>query len=104
MDYHVGRLIDHIHLHDADLDRSRAFYRAVLSVLGRELTYDGEKAFASDELFVDAADDYVTRVHLAFQTDGPEMVARFYEAALAAGAKDNGAPGERPYHRGYYAC
>ncbi|HWJ86530.1 MAG TPA: VOC family protein [Pelagibacterium sp.] len=104
MDYHVGRLIDHIHLRVADLERSRAFYRAVLAALGRELTYDGEKSFASDELYVDAADDYVTRVHLAFQADGPEMVARFYEAALAAGAKDNGTPGERPYHRGYYAC
>ena len=43
-------------------------------------------------------------MHIAFQTDGPEAVARFYEAALAAGGRDNGPPGERPYHPGYYAA
>jgi catechol 2,3-dioxygenase-like lactoylglutathione lyase family enzyme len=32
------------------------------------------------------------------------MVDRFHEAALAAGGKDNGKPGERDYHPGYYAC
>ena len=32
------------------------------------------------------------------------MVDRFYRAALAAGGRDNGAPGERPYHPGYYAA
>lgn len=104
MEFHVGRLIDHVHLRVADLERSRSFYRAALAALGREITHDGDGFFASDELFVDKADDYTTRVHLAFQADGPEMVARFYEAALAAGGTDNGAPGERPYHPGYYAC
>ena len=32
------------------------------------------------------------------------MVDAFYEAALANGGRDNGAPGERPYHPGYYAA
>jgi hypothetical protein len=32
-------------------------------------------------------------LHIAFQTDGEEAVRRFYEAALAAGGRDNGAPG-----------
>ena len=32
------------------------------------------------------------------------MVEQFYKAALAAGGRDNGAPGERPYHPGYYAA
>jgi catechol 2,3-dioxygenase-like lactoylglutathione lyase family enzyme len=41
---------------------------------------------------------------IAFQTDGTEAVARFYEAALAAGGRDNGPPGERAYHPGYYAA
>ena len=72
--------------------------------MGREITHESERHFSADELFVDAADGYVTRVHLAFQTDGHEMVKRFYDAALAAGGTDNGAPGERPYHPGYYAC
>jgi len=104
MQFHVGRLIDHVHLRVADLEKSRAFYRAALAALGRQITHEGETFFAADELFVDAATDYVTRIHLAFQTDGPEMVARFHAAALAAGGTDNGAPGERPYHPGYYAC
>ncbi|MEQ8446737.1 MAG: VOC family protein [Pelagibacterium sp.] len=104
MEFHAGRLIDHIHLRVADLEKSRAFYRAALAALGREITHESERHFSADELFVDAADGYVTRVHLAFQTDGHEMVKRFYDAALAAGGTDNGAPGERPYHPGYYAC
>lgn len=104
MEFHRGRLIDHIHLRVADLDKSRAFYRAALEALGRQITHEGEKFFAADELFVDAADGYVTQIHLAFQADGPEMVQRFHAAALAAGGTDNGAPGERAYHPGYYAC
>ena len=104
MEFHAGRLIDHIHLRVADLEKSRAFYRAALAALGREITHESERHFSADELFVDAAEGYVTRVHLAFQTDGHEMVKRFYDAALAAGGTDNGAPGERPYHPGYYAC
>lgn len=104
MQFHRGRLIDHLHLRVSDLEKSRNFYRAALGALGRELTVETERFFVSDELFVDAADTYVSKVHLAFQTDGPEMVKAFHAAALAAGGTDNGAPGERPYHPGYYAC
>ncbi|AEQ53193.1 VOC family protein [Pelagibacterium halotolerans] len=104
MELHRGRLIDHVHLRVKDLEKSRDFYRAALGALGRELTFETDAFFVSDELFVDAADTYVTRVHLAFQTDGPEMVRAFHAASLEAGGTDNGAPGERPYHPGYYAC
>lgn len=104
MEIHVGRLIDHLHLRVADLEKSRAFYRAVLQAVGRDITFETEHFFVSDELFVDAADDYVSRVHLAFQTTGPAEVAAFHAAGLAAGGQDNGAPGERPYHPGYYAA
>ena len=104
MQFHQGRLIDHLHLRVRDLEKSRKFYKAALGALGRNLTHEGEGFFVSDELFVDAADDYVSKVHLAFQTTGPEMVKAFYNAALAAGGTDNGAPGERNYHPGYYAC
>ena len=104
MEFHRGRLIDHIHLRVADLERSRTFYRAVLAALGRELTLETEHFFVSDELFVDKADEYVSRVHLAFQTEGPDEVAAFHAAGLAAGGTDNGAPGERSYHPGYYAA
>lgn len=104
MEYHVGRLVDHIHLRVADLEKSRAFYRAALAALGRTVTHETDDYFTADELFIDKATDYVSKVHLAFQADGKDMVARFYNAALAAGGTDNGAPGERDYHPGYYGC
>ena len=44
------------------------------------------------------------RHHLAFQAPDRATVDAAYQAALAAGGKDNGAPGERPYHPGYYAA
>ncbi|HEY9012925.1 MAG TPA: VOC family protein, partial [Devosia sp.] len=45
-----------------------------------------------------------THVHLAFQAKDIAMVQAFHKAALAAGGKDNGPPGERPYHPGYYGA
>jgi catechol 2,3-dioxygenase-like lactoylglutathione lyase family enzyme len=103
MEYHFGRTIDHLHLVVADLQASKRFYRAVLGALGRELSGEGEGFFWADELFVSTG-ERITRVHFAFQADGPEAVRRFHEAGLAAGGQDNGAPGERHYHRGYYAA
>jgi catechol 2,3-dioxygenase-like lactoylglutathione lyase family enzyme len=105
MQFHVGRLIDHVHLRVADLEASKRFYRAVLAALGRRDAFaEGKDHFQADELFVDRADGPVSRVHLAFQADGPEAVQAFHRAALDAGGHDNGAPGERAYHPGYYAA
>jgi len=104
MEYHLGRLLDHVHLRVADLEKSRAFYAAILAPLGRTITHEGPGFFVADELFVDKADDYVTRVHLAFQAPDRDTVARFHQAGLNAGGTDNGGPGERPYHPGYYAA
>jgi catechol 2,3-dioxygenase-like lactoylglutathione lyase family enzyme len=103
MEYHFGRLIDHVHLVVRDLEASKSFYRTVLQALGRELSGEGDGYFFSDELFVTPGDD-ASHVHLAFQSADREGVDRFYEAALAAGGSDNGAPGERHYHPGYYAA
>ena len=46
----------------------------------------------------------MSRVHLAFQAQSREHVDAFHAAALAAGGRDNGGPGERSYHPGYYAA
>ncbi len=43
-------------------------------------------------------------MHLAFQAPDRETVQAFHQKALAAGDRDNGAPGERPYHPGYYGA
>jgi catechol 2,3-dioxygenase-like lactoylglutathione lyase family enzyme len=105
MEYHTGRLLDHVHLRVADLQRSARFYRAVLSILASPIDVtEGPGYFAADELFLSEGDGPVSSVHLAFQTGDPETVRRFHEAALAAGGVDNGAPGERSYHPGYYAA
>ena len=107
---HLGRLIDHLHLVVRDVEASRRFYRAVLHALGRELSYEAEDAFACDELYVSGSSEVGPhstaphRVHLAFQAPDREAVARFHAAALAAGGRDNGGAGERPYHAGYFAA
>jgi len=107
---HRGRLIDHLQLVVRDLPASQKFYTAVLEVLGIPLGGSGEDYFWADELFVSTADSEAAqgaltgRHHLAFQAKDHTMVHAFYHAALAAGGKGNGAPGERPYHTGYYAA
>ncbi len=104
MEFHRGCLIDHLHLRVANLERSRTFYRAVLDALGRQMTLETEHFFVADELFVDTATDQVSRCHLAFQAADHEAVARFHAAGVANGGTDNGPPGERRYHPGYYAA
>ena len=108
---HRGRLIDHIQLVVRDLPASRRFYEAVFAVLKVPIGGSAADYFWADELFVSTADSQAAqghltgRHHLAFQAADREMVEAFYQAALAAGGKDNGAPGERPnYHPGYYAA
>ena len=105
MEFHRGRLIDHVHLRVKDLEASKRFYRAVLSAIGLpNALVEGKGNFYADELFVDVADSDVTHVHLAFQAQDRDAVNAFHRAALGAGGRDNGAPGERPYHPGYYAA
>jgi catechol 2,3-dioxygenase-like lactoylglutathione lyase family enzyme len=105
MEFHRGRLIDHVHLRVSDLEASKRFYRAVLQALGKDQGIrEGDTYFSADELWIDRADQGVSTVHLAFQSASPAAVAAFHAAALAAGGRDNGAPGERKYHPGYYAA
>ena len=107
---HRGRLIDHLQLVVRDLAASRAFYNAVFEVLKIPMGGAGEDYFWADELFVSTADSKAAlgqltgRHHLAFQARDRAMVDAFHKAALAHGGTDNGAPGERRYHPGYYAC
>src|SRR5688500_5013823 len=110
MDLYRGRLIDHIQLVVADLPACKRFYSAVFEALGIPLAGEGDDHFWADELFVStaqsaaAAGQLTGRHHLAFQAKDRAMVDRFHAAALAAGGRDNGAPGERAYHPGYYGA
>lgn len=107
---HRGRLIDHIQLVVRDLSAAQTFYTAILDVLSIPIGGTGDGFFWADELFVStpvskaAQGDLTGRHHLAFQAQSRAMVDAFYKAALANGGKDNGAPGERAYHPGYYAA
>lgn len=105
MDLHRGRLVDHLHLRVRDLEASKRFYRGVLTAIGRQdAIQETESYFAADELWIDQAEARTSNVHLAFQAADREAVRAFHQAALAAGGRDNGAPGERAYHPGYFAA
>jgi catechol 2,3-dioxygenase-like lactoylglutathione lyase family enzyme len=104
MEFHRGRLIDHVHFVVADLERSKRFYREVLAALGREISGEGSGFFFADELFVSTGPTRTGRAHLAFQAADRASVERFHAAGLRSGGQDNGAPGERAYHPGYYAA
>jgi len=107
---HRGRLIDHVQLVVRDLPASQKFYTAVFDVLAVPMGGTGDGFFWADELFVSTRDSEAAkgaltgRHHLAFQAQSRAQVDRFHKTALAHGGRDNGAPGERSYHPGYYAA
>ena len=86
-----------------DLEASKRFYAGALAPLGLAIQ-EGEGWFAADEIYVSADGPPTSGLHIAFQASDRETVARFHEAALTAGGRDNGGPGERDYHPGYYGA
>jgi catechol 2,3-dioxygenase-like lactoylglutathione lyase family enzyme len=101
---HAGRLLDHLHLRVSDVGASKRFYAGALAPLGLGITSEGDGWFSADELFVSADGPATSGLHIAFQAEDRDAVERFHAAALAVGGRDNGAPGERSYHPGYYAA
>jgi catechol 2,3-dioxygenase-like lactoylglutathione lyase family enzyme len=99
---HYGRLVDHVHLKTRDLAAAARFYGAILDALGISWALEGEE-FHADELYISPGAP-TGELHLAFQAPDRESVERAWRAALAAGGRDNGGPGERHYHPGYYAA
>ena len=106
-------MIDHISLGVADLARARRFYDAVLAPLGyrylrgSETTAgygDDDAAFWIVKALHPVMPDPDSGLHVCFRAPNRAAVAAFYRAALAAGGRDNGAPGERTYEPGYYAA
>jgi catechol 2,3-dioxygenase-like lactoylglutathione lyase family enzyme len=102
-------MIDHMTLTVRDFDRSAAFYERVLAPLGYRILMQFEEiAGFGDEkpyFWMKAGDPPTNPQHIAFVARRRADVDAFYEAAIAAGARDNGAPGLRPdYHPSYYAA
>jgi catechol 2,3-dioxygenase-like lactoylglutathione lyase family enzyme len=93
--------MDHISVSVIDVDRTKAFYEAILVPLGwacsgwRADVYVGFKKAGSPALYFGSA-ERTTQVHLAFKADSEEKVQAFHRAALDAGGADNGKPGPRP--------
>ena len=101
--------IDHLWIRVRDLAASRRFYEAVAPAVGLRVHDGAENRFHvtdGSRSFALVREDPVTEnVHLAFPAPDLQTVEAFHRAALAAGAPDNGAPGERPeYHPGYYGA
>jgi catechol 2,3-dioxygenase-like lactoylglutathione lyase family enzyme len=110
-------MIDHTGLVVADAAKSRSFYEAALKPLGYSVLMEIPKEHTGgrtvlgfgvapkpDFWIVDGAPNE-PRIHIAFRADNREQVDEFHRAALAAGGRDNGAPGPRPhYHPGYYGA
>jgi len=110
--------LDHIGLRCVDLERSLAFYRAALAALGLEVVMEVSAEQTGDRRHVgfgrdgkpsvwltDGAANADGGLHLAFAVDERAPVDAFHRAGLAAGGRDNGAPGLRPhYHPNYYGA
>ena len=109
-------MFDHVGFAVLNVARSRAFYAAALAPLGfvavmditKEQTggYEGT-GFGPPQRpqFWIGSGTPGGPVHLAFVAQSRAAVDAFYKAAIAAGGRDNGAPGLRPhYHANYYGA
>jgi catechol 2,3-dioxygenase-like lactoylglutathione lyase family enzyme len=101
-------MIAHTTLPVSDYVKSKAFYTRVLATLGyrQNLEYGKSAGFNDGENtdFWINAEKSVVPTHLAFQAGDRKQVEAFHEAAISAGAKDNGFPGYRDYSPGYFAA
>jgi len=102
-------VIDHFNLPVLDLARSRRFFEQALEPLGvRFLMEDGNAVgFGVDTwaFGIVASVPPISRIHVAFRANSRAVVDAFFQSALAAGAKENGLPGDRAnYGPNYYAA
>jgi catechol 2,3-dioxygenase-like lactoylglutathione lyase family enzyme len=110
-------VLDHLGVPVADFGRSKAFYAKALAPLSITLILELSTAdtgthahagFGADGkpfFWIGDAGPSRSSVHIAFAAQTREAVRAFYRAALAAGGKDNGAPGPRPhYHPNYFGA
>lgn len=103
-------MFDHIGIGVTDLAASKAFFVKALQPLGVAVAMEGPYGVGlgvkgKPSLWLQEAKEKPARLHLAFVAESRKLVDAFYEAAIAAGGKDNGAPGLRPdYHPNYYGA
>jgi catechol 2,3-dioxygenase-like lactoylglutathione lyase family enzyme len=111
-------MLDHIGFPVSDYDRSKAFYARALAPLGYLLIMEvsanqtesgylaaGFGTGGKPDFWIGAEGGMNRPLHVAIAAKDRASVDAFYRAAIAAGGKDNGAPGLRPqYHANYYGA
>lgn len=103
-------MFDHIGFNVKNFEKCKDFYTKSLKPLGIKITKEGEKWVMMQKdnkggFWFGEYGDVPTHVHIAFAAENRKQVDMFYKASIAAGGKDNGAPGIRSnYHNNYYAA
>ena len=105
-------MFDHVKFGVSDYAASKAFFLAALAPLGVSTVDEGAPAYGIElsaggvaSLCLFQSTQTPAPLHLAFVAATRAQVGAFYRAALAAGGRDNGAPGLRPQYSGtYYAA
>ena len=101
-------MIDHMGLKVSDRERAKAFYTPALAPLGYTVVMDGQwgTGYGAGKPDLWLEDGQPTdRIHVALKARNRAAVDAFYQAAIAAGGTDNGAPGIRAhYHANYYGA
>ncbi len=103
-------MLDHIGISVGDYARSKDFYLAALAPLGYELIMEvegwaGFGAARKPDFWFHSVEGVISRTHVAFRAKNRAQVRAFYDAAVRAGAVDNGPPGVRQqYHPNYYGA
>src|SRR4051794_17337357 len=110
-------MIDHTGVQVSNPEKSREFYNKALAPIGYKIMIEIPKEHTNGTVVLGYgapphADFWVAEgvpqkphIHIAFRAENRKQVDEFYKAALAAGGKDNGAPGPRPhYHKDYYGA
>jgi catechol 2,3-dioxygenase-like lactoylglutathione lyase family enzyme len=110
-------MIDHTGFNTSDPKKSREFYERALAPLGYRVLMEVPTAHTGGKVVIgygvpSKPDFWVAegtpnepRLHIAFRAASRADVDAFYQAAMAAGGRDNGPPGLRPhYHANYYGA
>ena len=103
-------MFDHMGFGVTNLAESKAFFLEALQPLGVTVAMEGPYGVGMGRnnkptLWLSETEERPAHLHLAFTAENRKQVDAFYRAAIAAGGKDNGAPGLRPhYHPNYYGA
>jgi catechol 2,3-dioxygenase-like lactoylglutathione lyase family enzyme len=110
-------MIDHTGLAVSDYAKSKDFYTKALAPIGYKMIMEVPREYTQGkgvagfgeppkpDFWIHEDTPNKPHIHVAFRVGNRGLVDKFYAAAIAAGGRDNGAPGPRPhYHENYYGA